>query len=414
MTGPQRYLTRMAIFLAVVIAVAAVLSGPLVNAFMANPALNGLILAVLLGGIAYIVRSVLLLQPEVKWIDTFRRSDPGLSVQAPPQLLAPMATMLGKRSGRRMTLSATATRTLLDGIASRLDETRDISRYMIGLLIFLGLLGTFWGLIQTIAAIAEVIGTLQVGSGNLPEIFANLKSGLAGPLGGMGTAFSSSLFGLAGSLVLGFLDLQAGQAQNRFYNELEDTLASVTRLTGTGPVTESGETSVPAYVQALLEQTAESLENLQRIMARGEESRISANSNSVQLNEKLSALTDQMRTEQNLMVRLAESQMELKPLLVRLAEGGDKRAGGDGMDEQTRGHIRNIEVYLARLVEEMARGRRETTDEIRNEIKILARTIAALPREARSGDAPATPAVAPRADVIGRSDTLLPRETGGR
>ena len=421
MSSPRIYLTRMAVFLALVLAAAGGLFEVLRLAFLHNPALNSLILGVAVLGVILILRQVILLQRETSWLDAWRKerrvgatppSSPRPS-QPPPRLLAPLASMLGERRSR-VSLSPVALRSLLDGIASRLDESRELARYMAGLLIFLGLLGTFWGLIQTIAAIADVIGTLQVGSGNLPEIFANLKSGLAGPLAGMGTAFSSSLFGLAGSLVLGFLDLQAGQAQNRFYNELEDTLASVTRLTGAGPTTESGETSVPAYVQALLEQTAESLENLQRIMARGEESRISANSNSGQLNEKLSALTDQMRTEQNLMVRLAESQMELKPVLVKLAEGGDKRGAGDGMDEQTRGHIRNIEVYLARLVEEMARGRRETTDEIRNEIKILARTIAALPRDSRSGDAPAATAVAPRADVIGRSDTLLPRETGGR
>jgi hypothetical protein len=304
-----------------------------------------------------------------------------------------------------------ALRSLLDGIASRLDESRELARYLAGLLIFLGLLGTFWGLIKTIGAIADEIGTLQVGSGNLPEIFANLKAGLAGPLAGMGTAFSSSLFGLAGSLVLGFLDLQAGQAQNRFYNELEDTLSSLTRLSSAGPVSDTGETSVPAYVQALLEQTAESLENLQRIMARGEESRIAANSGTIQLNEKLSSLTDQMRTEQTLMVRLAENQMELKPVLMRLAETG--RGPGEGsMDEQTRGHIRNIEVYLARMIEELARGRRETVDEVRSEIKILARTIAALPRETRAVEPP-RPELG-RADVIGRAERLGGRESGGR
>ncbi len=221
----------------------------------------------------------------------------------------------------------------------------------------------------------------------MTEIFANLKAGLSTPLAGMGTAFSSSLFGLAGSLVLGFLDLQAGQAQNRFFNELEETLASQTRIaTGSGPSISEGETSVPAYVQALLEQTAESLESLQRTMSRGEESRITANNASVQLNERLSILTDQMRAEQTLMIKLAESQMELKPVLARLADAGERRDGA--LDDATRGHIRNIEVYLARLLEEMSQGRSQTVEEIRSEIKILSRTIAALPPAARG---PTTP-----------------------
>ena len=421
MSSPRLYLTRMAIFLALVLAAVAVLSDVLRLAFLHNPALNSLILGVAVLGIFLILRQVLLLQHETAWLDAWRKerrvgaSPPATPrpTQTPPRLLAPIASMLGERRSR-VSLSPVALRSLLDGIASRLDESRELARYMAGLLIFLGLLGTFWGLIQTIAAIADVIGTLQIGSGNLPDIFANLKAGLAGPLAGMGTAFSSSLFGLAGSLVLGFLDLQAGQAQNRFYNELEDTLSSLTRLTGAGPAGDSGETSVPAYVQALLEQTAESLENLQRIMARGEESRIAANSGSALLNEKLSALTDQMRTEQSLMVQLAENQLQLKPILAKLADGGEKRSGGDGMDEQTRTHIRNIDVYLARLVEETARGRRESTDEIRNEIKILARTIAALPRDNRANDATQPAPAAPRADVIGRSDTLIAKETGGR
>jgi hypothetical protein len=408
----------MAIFLALVIATAVFLIDVLRAAFLHNPALNCLIIGVAVLGIILIFRQVLLLQRESAWLEAWRKErrlgtaapSSTRSPQPQPRLLAPMATMLGERRSR-VSLSPVALRSLLDGIASRLDESRELARYLAGLLIFLGLLGTFWGLIKTIGAIADVIGTLQVGSGNLPEIFANLKAGLAGPLAGMGTAFSSSLFGLAGSLVLGFLDLQAGQAQNRFYNELEDTLSSLTRLSSGGPVSDTGETSVPAYVQALLEQTAESLENLQRIMARGEESRIAANSGTIQLNEKLSSLTDQMRTEQTLMVRLAENQMELKPVLMRLAETGRGPSEGS-MDEQTRGHIRNIEVYLARMIEELARGRRETVDEVRSEIKILARTIAALPRETRSVEQP-RPELG-RADVIGRAERLGGRESGGR
>ena len=405
MSSLRIYLTRMAIFLALVVGTTAALVDVLRQAFLHNPALNALILGVALLGIVLIIRQVVMLRTEAAWLEAWRKerrlgtAAPSRVPQITPRLLAPMATMLGERRSR-VSLSPVALRSLLDGIASRLDESRELARYMAGLLIFLGLLGTFWGLIQTIAAIADVISTLNVGSGNLPEIFGNLKSGLAGPLGGMGTAFSSSLFGLAGSLVLGFLDLQAGQAQNRFYTELEDTLSSLTRIGSAGPSSDTGETSVPAYVQALLEQTAESLDNLQRIMARGEESRMTANSGTQQLNEKLSTLTDQMRTEQTLMVRLAENQLELKPVLARLAEGGERRDGA--LDDQTRGHIRNIEVNLVRLIDEMARGRRETVEEVRSEIKILSRTIAALPRDGRPADAPRQEAMPTRADVIGR------------
>ncbi len=201
----------------------------------------------------------------------------------------------------------------------------------------------------------------------------------------MGTAFSASLFGLAGSLILGFLDLQAGLAQNRFYNDLEEWLSGYTRLSGAGPVGDAGETSVPAFIQALLEQTADSLDNLQRILGRGEESRIAANTNLLALTERLSTLTDQMRTEQNLLLRLAEQQVELKPVLQKL--GDSLSAGGALGQDESRGHLRNIEVYLARLSEEVANGRGETVQEIRSEIRLLARTIAALAEEAdRSGN----------------------------
>jgi len=394
MSSPQNYLTRMAIFLLLVLAAAMMMSGVLRAAFLHNPYLNMLILGVCLLGIVLIFRQVVLLKSEAAWLETWRkerRLAPNAGNTRPlppaPRRLASIAALLAERRSR-LSLSPMALRSLLDGIALRLDESREIARYMTGLLIFLGLLGTFWGLILTIGSIADVIAALDVGSGNMTEIFANLKAGLSTPLSGMGTAFSSSLFGLAGSLVLGFLDLQAGQAQNRFFNELEETLASQTRIsTGSGPSISEGETSVPAYVQALLEQTAESLEGLQRTMSRGEESRINANNASVQLNERLSILTDQMRAEQTLMIKLAENQMELKPVLARLADGADRRDGG--FDDATRGHIRNIEVYLARLLEEMSQGRSQTVEEIRSEIKILSRTIAALPPASRDKLPPA-------------------------
>lgn len=370
MASPQTYVIRMAIFVGVVIVLCAILFVPLQRAFSANVPLNGLILGVLLLGIIYNFRQVLMLSPEVHWIERFRRSSPTLSESRPPRLLAPMATMLGERRDS-LSLSTLAMRSLLDGIASRLDESRDLSRYTIGLLIFLGLLGTFWGLLETVSSVGNVISDLSVEGGDIAAMFANLKGGLEAPLSGMGTAFSSSLFGLAGSLVLGFLDLQAGQAQNRFYNELEEWLSSLTRLSS-GALPGDGDGSVPAYVQALLEQTAESLENLQRTLARGEERNIAGNNSLIDLSEKLGALGDQMRTEQNLLLSLGENQVELKNILELLSNGGV-----GAMDEATKSHIRNVDLHMARLLEEMTAGREDMVQKLRSEIKLLARTIAA-------------------------------------
>src|SRR5438034_1207235 len=252
-----------------------------------------------------------------------------------PRLLAPMARMLGRRQSGRVSLSATSLQTLLDGIASRLDETRETSRYLIGVLVFLGLLGTFYGLLETVRSVGGVINAMNVSGSDLARAFGDLKAGLESPLHGMATAFSSSLFGLAGSLVLGFLDLQAGQAQNRFYNDLEEWLSTYTRLSS-GPFGDSGDGSVPAYIQALLEQTADSLENLQRILARGEESRIGANATLASLTDRLGVLGEQMKAGQMLMVRLAESQLELKPSLNRLAEVAE---GSLGHDDVLRNHM---------------------------------------------------------------------------
>lgn len=371
MTRPRKYLFRMALFVIVVAVLCGFLFLPLQNAFMTNAPLNGFIIGVLVLGIIYNFRQVLMLYPEVAWIESFRQDGAPLSETHLPKLLAPMATMVGKHKDR-LSLSTLAMRSFLDGIVSRLDESRDISRYTIGLLIFLGLLGTFWGLLGTVASIGDVIGGLSVEGGDAAVVFGDLKRGLQAPMAGMGTAFSSSLFGLAGSLVLGFLDLQANQAQNRFYNDLEEWLSSVTRLS-TGSLAIETDQPIPAYVQALLEQTAESLENLQRTLIRGEESRISVNTNVISLADKLETLTDHMRTEQALMKALAETQIEMKQLLAQIA--GGEPAGG--MDEATRTHIRNLDVHLSRLTEELSSGQEDLIQQLRSEIKLLARTIAA-------------------------------------
>jgi hypothetical protein len=384
MNRSRRFLVRMVVFLALVAALAMALGRPLVAAFMGNPLVNGVIIGILIAGIAYIFRQVLLLDPEIDWIENFRHLEAGgeeaVAGRRPaPRLLAPMARMLGARQVGRVSLSTSSLQTLLDGIGSRLNETRETSRYLIGVLIFLGLLGTFYGLLETVRSVGGVIGGLNVGGSDLAGAFANLKSGLESPLAGMSTAFSSSLFGLAGSLVLGFLDLQAGQAQNRFYNDLEEWLSTYTRLSG-GGLGDGGDTAVPVYIQALLEQTADSLENLQRILARGEESRIGANSTLTALTDRLGLLGDQMKAGQMLMLRLAENQLELKPALARL---GDIAEGAVGHDDALRSHLRNIEAYTARLIEDLAQGRAQSVQELRGEIRILARTIAALAEEGR-------------------------------
>ncbi|HEY4254253.1 MAG TPA: flagellar motor protein MotA [Roseomonas sp.] len=371
MTRPTQYLLRMLGFLVVVALVTVLLGHQLTHAFAANPVLNSLIVGVLLLGCGLTIAQVLSLRREVEWLEGFR--GPRGSGIGEPRLLAPMASMLAARRSDRLSLSAVAMRSLLDGIIGRLDEKRELSRYMTGLLIFLGLLGTFWGLLLTIGAVADVIGGMSVGSGDLNQMFNQLKTGLARPLEGMGTAFSSSMLGLAGALVLGFLDLTAGQAQNRFTTELEEWLAGITRLSS-GLLGQEGEGSVPAYVQALLEQTAENLEEMQRILARGEENRSQASQAMQTLAERLAVLTELMRANQQVMLRVAEGQTQLAPALQRLA---DSQAAG-GMDEATRANLRNIEIYARRILEDGQQGRVQATQEIRTEIKILSRTIAAL------------------------------------
>src|SRR3979490_1333195 len=226
LSSPRIFLVRMLVFLVLCALVMVVLYKQIVTAFFANPGLNALIGLVLLIGTILSFRQVIRLYPEVAWVNNFRIADPGLAAERQhPKLLAPMAAILGGERTGRMTITQQTMRHLLDSIATRLDEARDISRYMTGLLVFLGLLGTFWGLIETVGSVGKVIDGLKVG-GDAGALFDTLKEGLAAPLGGMGISFSSSLFGLAGSLILGFLDLQSSQAQNRFYTDLEDWLAS--------------------------------------------------------------------------------------------------------------------------------------------------------------------------------------------
>jgi hypothetical protein len=361
----------MLLFLVAVAALGWVLLTDLMRVFLHTPILDGVILGVLLIGIFIVMRQVIALWPEVTWLRRFQHREEG----APPpeihsiDLLAPLGVMLGER--RDLRLSPTATRALLDGIATRLDERRELTRYLIGLLIFLGLLGTFWGLLETIGSVADAIAGLQVSSNDATQMFAQLKSSIEGPLKGMSTAFGASLFGLSGSLVLGFLELQASQAQGRFHTELEEWLAGATRLSS--GVNIEGEQGVPAYVEALLERTADGLDDLTRTLRRAEEGRDAAASANAVLAERLGSLADAMRGQQALLARMAEQSIDLRSAIERMA---DRVAGGDR--DELLALERNIEGHLARLVEETARSRTALADELRGEFRLLARTIASM------------------------------------
>lgn len=383
MSTPQRYLTRTILFLIVVLIVVGVLHRVVLDAFSHNLAINGLILLVVLTGIGYTFRRILQLRPEIAWLEAYRTASPGFSVQDPPSLLAPLATVLAQSSKKnRSALSAVSMRYLLDSIDNRLEESRDISRYLSGLPIFLGLLGTFWGLILTMGSIGEVINGLSIGAGDLVQIFEDLKTGLTAPLAGMGTAFSASLFGLAGSLVLRFIDLQATRAQNVFYNELEEWLSGQAQLFGAESAAPSGlggsrlaelavSAPLPAYVQALLQQTAENLEQMQRVLTHSEEDRSKLAYGINSLGEQLGALNDHLAGQQRMLMKLFDAQENVVQTFARATD-----PTRSPLDEQTRNHVRNLDLQLARLIDEIRRGREDSTRELRNEIKMVSRVIA--------------------------------------
>lgn len=322
LSSPSVFLLRILVFLVLCTLVGVVLYKQITNAFFFNPGLNALIGGVLFIGIILSLRQVIRLYPEVRWVNSFRIADPGLAPNRHPRLLAPMAAILGGERTGRMTITQQTMRHLLDSIATRLDEARDISRYLTGLLVFLGLLGTFWGLIETVGSVGTVINGLKAG-GDAGALFDTLKEGLAAPLGGMGISFSSSLFGLAGSLILGFLDLQSSQAQNRFYTDLEDWLATTVREYGSGEVAavaSSGGGVASGELQAMVER-------LRSVLEEGSASR-GTTAAMASLAEAIQALVSHMRTEQQMIREWADGQgeqnREIRRLLERIARQPEK------------------------------------------------------------------------------------------
>ena len=367
MQGPARYLIRIVLFLGIVAALGFVLSGTLLQAFAHNPMLNGVILATLLFGIMFILRQTARLGPEVQWM---RNMDEIGRTRAMPNLLRPVATMAQGSEGVPQ-MSPVALRSVLDGVAARLDESRELSRYLISLLIFLGLLGTFWGLIKTVGSVSDVIGTLDFSGEGGAQSMDALKSGLQKPLTGMGTAFSASLFGLMGSLVLGFLDLQLGQAQTTFFRSLEDWLSGVGKIASDTPYLDAGKEAPPPthYLHALVEQTAENLDKLRQTV-------VATESRDRQLGQNLLLLVERMDN-------LSASHTDLKLLIARMGEVVARPTVN--LDDSAQAHLRSMDATLTRLSGELAEGRKELTDELRTEIKLIARTLGALSGAARTG-----------------------------
>ena len=376
MNSPNRFIQRMIIFIILNLILGFFLISSLSDAFLTNPIINGLIFSVLGFGIIIIFRQVYTLRPEIQWIEGYKRNKAkGLTGNLDNKkliLLAPMASLLEEHKGR-FTISSLAMRSLLDSLNLRLDETREISRYLIGLLVFLGLLGTFWGLLNTIGSVGEVINSLGTEDEDSSLMFLKLKEGLKQPLDGMGTAFSSSLFGLSGSLILGFLDIQASQSQNQFYNDIEEWLSTMSLIAVNNKDSQKiQEDGVPIYVQALLEQTAESIDSLQSTLGRGEDERKHLADNFANLAEKMSAVADQIQSNQKAIAKGNEKSIDITPLVEYMRENPN------GLDDPTKEHIRNMDISIRRLVEENNQGNRQLITELRSEIKLLAKTISAV------------------------------------
>jgi hypothetical protein len=339
---PKVYLVRMIVFMLVVSILAVVLFPHMQRAFMANPGLNGVIVGALFLGVIYSFRMVWRLWPEINWVNGFRIANPGLELTHTPKLLGPMATLFRDRVHRTV-LSPLSMRSMLDSIASRLDEARDISRYLVGLLIFLGLLGTFWGLLETVSSVGDAIRSLDVSSAQSATVFEELKSGLEAPLSGMGLAFSSSLFGLAGSLILGFLELQASQAQNRFYNDLEDWLSTITDI----QAGESGTLAVPGHLRLDIAGLQKGIERINQTLDDALTADVpAAPTSSVtgvpqlsaqdgesmeKLADAVASLVQQMREEQKIVRQWAQAQQvqqnEMQKLILRTAKQVPTSAG---------------------------------------------------------------------------------------
>ncbi len=367
---PVRQITSMLIVLGLVGALLYIGFANIAAIFLSNPYLNGLILGVFVLGVLSCFNQVGQLMRSVRWIEGFARAGAGHTLVQAPSLLAPLATLLRSR-GQRMQLSPTSSRSILDSVAQRIDEDREITRYIGNTLIFLGLLGTFYGLAVTVPALLETIRSLNPAEGETgADIFGRLQTGLESQLGGMGTAFSSSLLGLAGSLVVGLLELFAGHGQNRFYRELEEWMSSITRVSFAGADEAGGETAAMAE---MIEYLAEQMQQLQALFRASDDSRGRIDDQIGELAAAVGQVAAKMDADDTdrALWRVAEAQERVAASL----EGLATRENADGMDAESRMRLRSIDVQLLRVLEELSAGRQETMAELRADLATLTQAI---------------------------------------
>lgn len=358
--------------------------------FLANPYLNGVIGLVFVAGLLSCMLQLYQLSAATRWIEGFANNVPTATRDTAPRLVGTLAGLLGSRKAR-MQLSANSSRSILDSVATRIDEARDITRYIVNLLIFLGLLGTFYGLATTVPAVVETIRSLDPseGEGGV-QVFSRLMTGLEAQLGGMGTAFASSLLGLAGSLVVGLLELFVGHGQNRFYRELEEWLSTITKVGFASSEVEGGGFDMDIVAQVLDHMVAQ-IESLQDLFVQSDERATRLDQRLVGVAQSVTGLTSQLgRNDQTTeaLQRVAEGQERLANLLEQQIAGGE-----GGIDAESRMRLRSIDVQLLRIFEEMSAGRQETVSELRGDLASLNMTVK---QASRSGDPAAVAAEALR------------------
>lgn len=368
MKQPRLALSLMVAFTVVLGAVSAVLFDGLKTAFVANPALNTVIVCILVFGITLAFVQMICLRKAITWITDFR--DKKESKSPPPTIIAPLAPAFGQ-AGEVHSLGTSTARTLLDGVFTRIDDGRDTSRYLMNTLILLGLLGTFWGLLQTVAGIGSVVGNLNVGDGDLELVFEKFKEGLQTPLVGMGVSFSASLFGLASSLILGFFDLTMSRAQSRFCVALEDWITAQPQTLQLDSLVTASAAAPARYQEAMIQNLADQLERLQKVFKQLEHSREAERVSVRALSEGVATLDDHLRTQQNVLIKLAELQQQVTPVLARLSE-----KLGNTNQETIEEHTRRIDLNLKEIGEKVSHSADTIASELRGELKIIAKILA--------------------------------------